>query len=101
MDTPPGARIEGEPLAAKTAAKKSALVHAPSIVVACFVAAIAVLSIWYLIRREPSLLQGEVDATRMGLPARVDGRVGEIPVVRGQARHPVKPGCGALAARAI
>src|SRR5262249_61843748 len=33
---------------------------------------------------DPRLIQGQLDATRMDLAARVDGRVGEIPVVRGQ-----------------
>jgi len=55
-----------------------------SIVVGLIVAAVAVLSIWYLVRGEPLLVQGEVDATRLDIAARVDGRVGEIPVVRGQ-----------------
>src|SRR6185312_4893844 len=55
-----------------------------SIVVGLIVAAVAVLSIWYLVRGEPLLVQGEVDATRLDSAARVDGRVGEIPVVRGQ-----------------
>ena len=47
-------------------------------------AAVAGLSIWYLVRPEPLLVQGEVDATRFDIAARVDGRVGEIPVERGQ-----------------
>src|SRR5262245_3578085 len=84
MDTPPEARVEGEPLVKKESAKKLASVNVPSIIVVCIVAAIAALSIWYLVRPEPLLLQGEVDATRMDLAARVDGRVAEIPVVRGQ-----------------
>ena len=56
----------------------------PSIIVAAVVAAIAGLSIWYLVRPQPLLVQGEVDATRLDIAARVDGRVVEIPVVRGQ-----------------
>src|SRR5262249_22787558 len=84
MDTPPQARIEGEPPAKKPSLKKSSSAHAPTILVACIDAAIAARSIWYVVRREPLLLQGEVDATRMDLAARVDGRVAEIPVVRGQ-----------------
>jgi HlyD family secretion protein len=56
----------------------------PSIIVGLVVAAVAALSIWYLVRGEPLLVQGEVDATRLDIAARVDGRVGEIPVVRGQ-----------------
>jgi HlyD family secretion protein len=56
----------------------------PSIIVALVVAAIAGLSIWYLVRPQPLLVQGEVDATRLDIAARVEGRVGDIPVVRGQ-----------------
>src|SRR5262245_11855790 len=84
MDTPPEGQIKGEPLTKKPSTKKPASARAPSIIVACVVIAIAALSIWYLIRPEPLLIQGEVDATRMDLAARVDGRVGEIPVERGQ-----------------
>jgi HlyD family secretion protein len=56
----------------------------PSMIVALVVAAIAGLSIWYLVRPEPLLVQGEVDATRLDIAARVDGRVGDIPVGRGE-----------------
>jgi HlyD family secretion protein len=56
----------------------------PSIVVAVAVAAVAGLSVWYLVRGQPLLVQGEVDATRFDMAARVDGRVAEIPVNRGQ-----------------
>src|SRR4029077_5358325 len=56
----------------------------PAIIVGVVVAAVAALSIGYLVRGEPLLVQGEVDATRLDLAARVDGRVAEIPVVRGQ-----------------
>jgi len=58
--------------------------RAPSIIVGLVIAAVAGLSIWYLVRSEPLLVQGEVDATRFDIAARVDGRVGEIPVERGQ-----------------
>jgi HlyD family secretion protein len=54
------------------------------VIVGVVVAVIAGLSIWYLVRGEPLLLQGEVDATRLDIAARVDGRVAEIPVARGQ-----------------
>ena len=56
----------------------------PSIVVAAVVAALVGLSVWYLVRGQPLLVQGEVDATRVDMAARVDGRVAEIPVNRGQ-----------------
>jgi HlyD family secretion protein len=48
------------------------------------IAAVATLSIWYLVRGQPLLVQGEVDATRFDIAARVDGRVGDVPVMRGQ-----------------
>jgi HlyD family secretion protein len=56
----------------------------PSIIVGVVIAAIAGLSIWYLVRPQPLLVQGEVDATRFDIAARVDGRVAEVPVLRGQ-----------------
>jgi HlyD family secretion protein len=56
----------------------------PTIIVGLVVAAVAGLSLWYLVRGEPLLVQGEVDATRLDIAARVDGRVAEIPVARGQ-----------------
>src|SRR6185369_8900207 len=56
----------------------------PSIIVTLVIAAVACLSIWYLVRPEPLLVQGEVDATRLDIAARVDGRVEDIPVARGQ-----------------
>jgi HlyD family secretion protein len=56
----------------------------PPIFVALVVAAVAGLSIFYLLRGQPLLVQGEADATRFDIAARVDGRVAEIPVERGQ-----------------
>ena len=56
----------------------------PSVIVGVVVASVVALSLWYLLRGEPLLVQGEVDATRFDIAARVDGRVAEIPVVRGQ-----------------
>lgn len=56
----------------------------PAIIVAVAIAAVATLSIYYLVRGQPLLVQGEVDATRFDIAARVDGRVMEIPVTRGQ-----------------
>ncbi len=64
-------------------APKSAA-RVPSIIVAIVAAAVIVLSMYYLMRPEPLLVQGEVDATRLDIAARVDGRVKEIPVERGQ-----------------
>src|SRR5262245_7084198 len=56
----------------------------PSIIVAVAIAVVAALSIYYLVRGQPLLVQGEVDATRFDIAARVDGRVGDVPVARGQ-----------------
>src|SRR5262245_58948801 len=58
--------------------------RAPSVIVAVVAAVVAGLSLWYLVRPEPLLVQGEVDATRLDIAARVDGRVGEIPDERDQ-----------------
>ena len=56
----------------------------PEPIVAVVACVIATLSIWYLLRGEPLLVQGEVDATRLDIAARVDGRVAAVPVARGQ-----------------
>jgi HlyD family secretion protein len=64
--------------------RPAASTRAASIIVGAVVAVVAALSIWYLVRPQPLLVQGEVDATRFDIAARVDGRVGEIPVVRGE-----------------
>ncbi|GLR83587.1 HlyD family secretion protein [Bradyrhizobium iriomotense] len=56
----------------------------PSIIVGVVAAVVAALSIFYLLRPEPLLVQGEADATRLDIAARVDGRVKEIPFQRGQ-----------------
>jgi len=58
--------------------------RAPSIIVGIVAIAVAALSVFYLVRPEPLLVQGEADATRLDIAARVDGRVKEIPVQRGQ-----------------
>jgi len=56
----------------------------PSMIVGIVAAAVVALSVFYLLRPEPLLVQGEVDATRLDIAARVDGRVKEILVERGQ-----------------
>jgi len=77
---------QGPPKAASTPnpQRKTSPSSVPSIVVGVAVVAIASLSIWYLVRGESLLVQGEVDATRFDMAARVDGRVADIPVERGQ-----------------
>jgi HlyD family secretion protein len=88
----PGADI-GTPTAASETGKEPsqpakegvpASTRLPSIIVGVVIAAVGGLSLWYLLRPQPLLVQGEVDATRYDIAARVDGRVGAVPVERGQ-----------------
>jgi HlyD family secretion protein len=86
-ESPARAATQSAPPQAKKAPtddKRPRPARTPSIIVGLVVAAVAGLSIWYLVRPQPLLVQGEVDATRFDIAARVDGRVGEIPVERGQ-----------------
>jgi HlyD family secretion protein len=71
------ARVAADP--PKQAPKKQAPAasRVPSIVVGLVVVAVAGRSIWFLVRGEPLLVQGEADATRLDIAARVDGRVAE------------------------
>jgi HlyD family secretion protein len=62
----------------------SSTTRGPSIIVGTVAAVVVALSLFYLLRPEPLLVQGEADATRLDIAARVDGRVKEIPVERGQ-----------------
>src|SRR6516225_5049841 len=57
---------------------------AAAAIVTLILAAIVGLSVWYLARPEPLIVQGEADATRIDIAARVEGRVGQRPVERGQ-----------------
>jgi HlyD family secretion protein len=68
------------PPVAKAAPKAS---KGAAIVVALTVAGIVGLSLWYLAQPQPLLVQGEADATRIDIAARVEGRVAERPVDRG------------------
>ena len=63
--------------------KISAAWGATTIVLFVIVAGIAGLSIWYLFQAQPVVVQGEADATRIDIAARVDGRVRERPASRG------------------
>jgi HlyD family secretion protein len=78
---PRGERVNKLNDAAKRSPAPSRL---PSLIVGLVIAAVVGLSIWYLVRPQPLLVQGEVDATRFDIAARVDGRVADIPVERGQ-----------------
>ncbi len=64
--------------------RPTASASAAAAIVTLILAAIVGLSIWYLARPEPLIVQGEADATRIDIAARVDGRVGQRPVERGQ-----------------
>jgi HlyD family secretion protein len=57
---------------------------AAAAIVTLILAAIVGLSVWYLARPAPLIVQGEADATRVDIAARVDGRVGQRPVERGE-----------------
>lgn len=86
MDIPPSAR-EIQSTEAPTEGREKntrAVARTPSMIVGIVAAIVVALSVFYLLRPEPLLVQGEVDATRLDIAARVDGRVKEIPVERGQ-----------------
>ena len=58
--------------------------RAAVLIVILSIVGIVVLSLWYLVQRPPLMVQGEADATRIDIAARVDGRVAEVPVQRGR-----------------
>jgi HlyD family secretion protein len=87
MDMPTSSKeVQGTPDAPSGGQGKNTrtAAWAPSIIVGIVAAAVVALSLFYLLRPEPLLVQGEADATRFDIAARVDGRVKEIPVERGQ-----------------
>jgi HlyD family secretion protein len=57
----------------------------PVAVVAILLVTMIALSIWYLTRREPLVIQGEVQSRTFDMAARVDGRVAKIEVDRSQS----------------
>jgi HlyD family secretion protein len=71
-------RIKSEAGPTRSAAKT------PAIIVSLIVAAVVGLSLWYLVQPQPLTIQGEADATRIDIAARVDGRVAKRPVSRGE-----------------
>jgi HlyD family secretion protein len=84
MDMPaPDLQIESSPKP-EAGQEKSTMTRTPSIIVGLVAVIVVALSLFYLLRPEPLLVQGEADATRLDIAARVDGRVKEIPVERGQ-----------------
>jgi HlyD family secretion protein len=86
MDMPPGEESQTAPEAPNAGQETVTrpVTRAPSIIVGTIAVLVVALSFFYLLRPEPLLVQGEADATRLDIAARVDGRVKEIPVERGQ-----------------
>jgi HlyD family secretion protein len=58
--------------------------RAATIIVAASIAFILAVTLWYLVRPQPLIVQGEADATRIDIAARVEGRVATRPVHRGE-----------------
>src|SRR5277367_4550961 len=81
-----GKEIQGMSDAANAGPEKNTPnpTRTPSIIVGIVAVVVVALSVFYLLRPEPLLVQGEADATRLDIAARVDGRVKAIPVERGQ-----------------
>jgi HlyD family secretion protein len=93
LEQPPaetGKTIPAFPPAAPAAPKRGStksgqpVARAPAIIVTVLVSAIFGLSLWYLVQPQPLLVQGEADATRIDIAARVEGRVAKRPVSRGE-----------------
>src|SRR5437868_5246566 len=63
--------------------RNGSVARAPAILVGIIIATIVGLSLWYLAQPQPILIQGEADATRIDIAARIDGKVGKRPVERG------------------
>jgi HlyD family secretion protein len=64
---------------------------AAGIIVVVLVAVMVGLSVWYLSRREPLVVQGEIQSRTFDMAARVDGRIGQIVVTRSQNVHQGDP----------
>jgi HlyD family secretion protein len=77
----PAGAAPGQPASGDKAPRAS---RVPSIIVGVIVAAIAGLSIWFLVRPQPLLVQGEVGGARRAQAPRHGGRVADIPVTRGE-----------------
>ena len=93
LDQPPsetGKAIPAFPPITRAAPKRGStksgqpVARAPAIIVTVLVSAIVGLSLWYLVQPQPLLIQGEADATRIDIAARVEGRVAKRPVSRGE-----------------
>jgi HlyD family secretion protein len=87
MDTTPG--IEGGVQAPEAGGQRRPL--AAAILVAVLFVAMIGLSIWYLTRPEPLVIQGEVQSRSFDMAARVDGRIARILVARSEDVHAGAP----------
>jgi HlyD family secretion protein len=92
LDSPPldtGKRVPASPPEIAASPERSDAksapppARAPAIIVTIIVSVIFGLSLWYLVQPQPLLVQGEADAIRVDIAARVDGRVAARPVERG------------------
>src|SRR6516225_3943641 len=77
----PSGRPPAEPAPTSRAPK---VARTPAIIATLIIAGIVGLSLWYLVQPQPLIIQGEADATRLDIAARVDGRVAQRPVSRGE-----------------
>jgi HlyD family secretion protein len=77
------AALQGDEEEARDAARPRHASRIPALLLAAIFCALIAASVWYLALPQPLLVQGESDATRTDIAARVDGRVATIPVDRG------------------
>src|SRR5580693_5104856 len=82
-DSAPPAPLPSAPDPERSGSARRSAARTPAILAALIVIAVAGLSLWYLAQPQPLLVQGEADATRIDIAARVDGRVAKRPVERG------------------
>jgi HlyD family secretion protein len=80
---PSAPRLHSGPDPERSRSERRSARRTPAILATLIVVAIVGLSLWYLAQPQPLLVQGEADATRIDIAARVDGRVGKRPVERG------------------
>ncbi len=65
-------------------ARRGAHLTPAALIVAVLFVTMIGLSVWYLTRQEPLVIQGEVQSRTFDMAARVDGRIGQIVVARSQ-----------------
>lgn len=73
------------PTSPSAAVRPPAGARVATLIVTISVAAIVGLSLWFLVQPQPLVVQGEADATRIDVAARVDGRVATRPIERGES----------------